>query len=732
MAKEFIDYILGAKNKTVRAFAELDRDLTRAHRKSEKAAKGLKGMNKGLDESSGSLDKMQGKTALTSGQLAAFKGALGVATVSLGILVAALTRFVQEASLAVGRSLEFGAELGKLSAIIGVAGQQLKYLERETFKYAKQGVKVDLVAVAYRQVGSVLPELLKDVKELNRVTADVVLLNQAAGDELLTVAQSADLVGSIIKQFGLDVGDSREVVNALAAAVRAGSGDYKYLMDGILKSGKAAKLVGVSYLDLVAMLETVKEGFKEGGEAGTALKNVFLEGVIKTKRYNIETLGLSQAMRNLTKDQLGTKEMTEKFGKEALTAAAILADNEVQFKKLRKEIEGTDEATKQVSARMNNLAGDMKKLAASVDTVRVVLGREFEEELRGVTKSLEEFFSPEGAEIWAKSLHIWITQVQIAILGLGLTVLKIQGDMVLTAAILTRNMLPGLEQAGAAVSATTKLTESTIARLTKRARDLHTALAGIKQPQFENPSDTGNTPAPQYSKGVGKAAADFEKLRKQVIDIREEIARLAAVASSSATSYITTLTAGPKAAVEALSKLSDTMRTAAAVAKKHSTETKGYFDDMADGIVSAIDRFADSGFKRFDEFFKDLARLFLKQQLTKWFLALIGGGTGTTGTAAPIGKRAAGGPVSGKKPYLVGEKGPEIIVPSGNGTVIPNHRLGSGGDVVIHQTITVAGNGDATDIGREAYAGAKLAIAEQNLLNRQGRSGTRLDRSSRR
>jgi hypothetical protein len=37
--------------------------------------------------------------------------------------------------------------------------------------------------------------------------------------------------------------------------------------------------------------------------------------------------------------------------------------------------------------------------------------------------------------------------------------------------------------------------------------------------------------------------------------------------------------------------------------------------------------------------------------------------------------RAKGGPVKAGKPYLVGEKGPEIIVPKHSGTVVPNHAL---------------------------------------------------------
>ena len=43
------------------------------------------------------------------------------------------------------------------------------------------------------------------------------------------------------------------------------------------------------------------------------------------------------------------------------------------------------------------------------------------------------------------------------------------------------------------------------------------------------------------------------------------------------------------------------------------------------------------------------------------------------------GAREKGGPVSGNKTYLVGERGPELFVPSVGGTIVPNNQLGSFG-----------------------------------------------------
>lgn len=56
----------------------------------------------------------------------------------------------------------------------------------------------------------------------------------------------------------------------------------------------------------------------------------------------------------------------------------------------------------------------------------------------------------------------------------------------------------------------------------------------------------------------------------------------------------------------------------------------------------------------------------------------IGGATGFKNIfGSLIGLRANGGPVTGSSPYIVGERGPELFVPSVSGNVIPNNRLSS-------------------------------------------------------
>ena len=46
--------------------------------------------------------------------------------------------------------------------------------------------------------------------------------------------------------------------------------------------------------------------------------------------------------------------------------------------------------------------------------------------------------------------------------------------------------------------------------------------------------------------------------------------------------------------------------------------------------------------------------------------------------------KAMGGPVMGGDPYIVGEQGPELFVPHGSGTIVPNHHMGGTNHVTIN------------------------------------------------
>ena len=111
-----------------------------------------------------------------------------------------------------------------------------------------------------------------------------------------------------------------------------------------------------------------------------------------------------------------------------------------------------------------------------------------------------------------------------------------------------------------------------------------------------------------------------------------------------------------------------------------------------------------TGAKSFGEAVKNLAKsvvdslikMLVQYYITEPLFRALSGGIGSFSDGGSFSKgfmdnlktRATGGPVSGGTPYLVGERGPELMVPAGNGTVMPNNALGGSG-VVVNQTIHV-------------------------------------------
>jgi len=143
---------------------------------------------------------------------------------------------------------------------------------------------------------------------------------------------------------------------------------------------------------------------------------------------------------------------------------------------------------------------------------------------------------------------------------------------------------------------------------------------------------------------------------------------------------------------EAFAQYRDNAQTMADAGRKS-------FNTIVDSMSTALENFAKTGKISFSSLaasiIQDLIAIQIKAQATQLFSGLGGSvfssffqsgnvsvpGEGTMSISSYFGgPKAAGGDVSGGTPYLVGEQGPELIVPKGSGTVIPNNKLmGMGG-----------------------------------------------------
>jgi hypothetical protein len=98
------------------------------------------------------------------------------------------------------------------------------------------------------------------------------------------------------------------------------------------------------------------------------------------------------------------------------------------------------------------------------------------------------------------------------------------------------------------------------------------------------------------------------------------------------------------------------------------------------------------------------------------------GGVNIGGT--PLVGKAAGGPVTGNTPYMVGERGPELFVPGSSGKIVPNNALGSGGgsaNIVVN--VDASGSSVQGNEQEGRQLGQLIAAAIQQELIKQKRPG---------
>ena len=168
------------------------------------------------------------------------------------------------------------------------------------------------------------------------------------------------------------------------------------------------------------------------------------------------------------------------------------------------------------------------------------------------------------------------------------------------------------------------------------------------------------------------------------------------------------------------------------------------FRGIVDGSMSAQQALANL-FQRTADHFLDMAAQMIAAQIKMKILGIglsfFGGGGGSTAsqglnisgvqqyvtqpfnagdfTNAFSGK-ALGGAVGAGRPYMVGERGPELFVPGAQGNIVPNNAMGSANVVV---NVDASGSSVEGDADQAQQLGKAIGIAVQQELVKQKRPG---------
>lgn len=145
---------------------------------------------------------------------------------------------------------------------------------------------------------------------------------------------------------------------------------------------------------------------------------------------------------------------------------------------------------------------------------------------------------------------------------------------------------------------------------------------------------------------------------------------------------------------------------------------------VARTLAGAFEQFALTGKLSFESLktialraLDDIAKRAITAGLSQIFGGSDGAGSifGTVLSAIGLSGRAAGGAVTAGQPYIVGERGPELFIPQGAGTIASN---GSANSRTTQITVNIAAS--AADPRIMARSAAQIAASVRRSLDQAG------------
>ena len=175
--------------------------------------------------------------------------------------------------------------------------------------------------------------------------------------------------------------------------------------------------------------------------------------------------------------------------------------------------------------------------------------------------------------------------------------------------------------------------------------------------------------------------------------------------------------------------LNDTTLQSVNLSKAMGESFEESFKGIINGTMTIQDAFRNM-LNKIADFFIDTAAQLAATQLQKGVLGLFSNlfnfsTTPLNDIQGDVRLAANGGPAGMRKPFIVGERGPELFVPNQSGNIIPNHDLAGigGGSTNIVVNVDASGSSVEGDEQQGRELGRVISAAVQSELIQQKRPG---------
>lgn len=373
-----VDHLQKKLNAANQEVKNLSAKFDAMDKKTRKTGEGMK-LKKKLDEAKESASKLSNELKKTEANVKKIeKGSfdlgktfktvflqMGVGVLGWAQAFVALGNAVKSS---ITTAIEFNRTQSKLAAILGknISGlTNLTYHARllgETTRYTSSQVgelQVNLARLGFKE------------GEIVNMTKAVLEFAQATGGDL---AESAKVLGAVMKTYNLSSIHAAEAADAMALATARSALSFEYIRTAIPIIGGTAQAYGFDLKDTLALVGTLADTGMQASMAATAARNIILKLAEPKSKLN-KLIGKGQikdvrefadALKDLKEKGVSLADVLEVTTLRSTTAMASFIDKFRNIVNLREELEHSDGAAAQMARTMeDNLGGSIKRLESA-------------------------------------------------------------------------------------------------------------------------------------------------------------------------------------------------------------------------------------------------------------------------------------------------------------------------------------------------------------------------------
>lgn len=324
-----------------------------------------------------------------------------------------ITWLVRWISKAVDLYREYGKQLKILESISWATKWELAQLDKQ----AKEiGATTKFTSTQVSLLQTELAKLWFTAKEILNSTGAITNLAIATGED---VANSAQLVWSVIRQYQLDASEAWNITDILTGAFNRSALWLSDFSDAIKYVWPVAKASGLSFKDTSALLWVLADNGIKWSMAGTSLRKILVDLWSSGKPF-------AEALADLSKKWITLSSSMDEVGRTAQTSLLILWQNLPKIKELWTELGNVWwSAERLAQEQMKTLDWSLTALWSSVEWLWVFIGEKLAPTIAYVADLLSRFttwLQSSDTTLWLFSSWVSVAAVGVGVLAVALWV----------------------------------------------------------------------------------------------------------------------------------------------------------------------------------------------------------------------------------------------------------------------------------------------------------------------